>query len=55
MLKDRNYLVVDSDIDMTKEEFVEKYGHSMKREDLTICKAKKNDSSDQVNFAYGFY
>ncbi|KAM6596537.1 hypothetical protein CsatA_007061 [Cannabis sativa] len=48
MLKDRNYLVGDFEINMTREQFRNKYGESMKREDLTISKAKRNDSSDQI-------
>ena len=48
MLKDRGYFVGDFEIDMTKEQFRNKYGESMKREDLVINKAKRNDSSDQV-------
>lgn len=54
MLKDRNYLVGDFEINMTKEQFRNKYGESMKREDLIISKARRNDSSDQV-FAHHFY
>ncbi|KAG2718407.1 hypothetical protein I3843_03G211300 [Carya illinoinensis] len=48
MLKDRGYFVGDFEIDMTKEQFKDKYGESMKREDLVINKAKRNDSSDQI-------
>jgi hypothetical protein len=48
MLKDRGYFVGDFEIDMTKEQFKNKYGESMKREDLVINKAKRNNSSDQV-------
>lgn len=48
MLKDRGYFVGDFEIDMTREQFKHKYGESMKREDIVINKAKRNDSSDQV-------
>lgn len=48
MLKDRGYFVGDFEIEMSKEQFRQKYGDSMKREDLVINKAKRNDSSDQV-------
>lgn len=48
MLKDRDYLIGDYDINMTKEQFRNKYGENMKREDLTINKTKRNGSSDQV-------
>ncbi|KAB1219488.1 DNA-directed RNA polymerases II and IV subunit 5A [Morella rubra] len=48
MLKDRGYFVGDFEIDMSKEQFRNKYGESMKREDLVINKHKRNDSSDQI-------
>ncbi|KAH7511948.1 hypothetical protein FEM48_Zijuj12G0037900 [Ziziphus jujuba var. spinosa] len=49
MLKDRNYLVEDSEINMSKEEFKAKYGENVVREDLKFNKAKRNDSSsDQI-------
>ena len=48
MLNQRGYFVGDFEIDMTKEQFKDKYGENMKREDLVINKAKRNDSSDQV-------
>lgn len=48
MLKDRNYLVGDFEINMTREQFKNKYGENMKREDLIINKTKRSDSTDQV-------
>ncbi|XP_022953770.1 DNA-directed RNA polymerases II and IV subunit 5A-like [Cucurbita moschata] len=48
MLKDRGYFVGDFEIDMSREQFKHKYGESMKREDVVINKAKRNDSSDQI-------
>ncbi|KAK6943903.1 RNA polymerase, subunit H/Rpb5 C-terminal [Dillenia turbinata] len=48
MLKDRGYLVGDHELGMTKQEFINKYGENMKREDLVINKSKRNDSSDQI-------
>lgn len=48
MLKDRGYFVGDFEIKMTREQFESKYGNNMKREDLVINKAKRNDSSDQI-------
>ncbi|KAL5572629.1 hypothetical protein UlMin_022226 [Ulmus minor] len=48
MLKDRNYLVGDFEINVTKEQFRNKYGDNMKREDLQLNKTKRNDSSDQI-------
>ncbi|KAL6178532.1 hypothetical protein ACLB2K_050050 [Fragaria x ananassa] len=52
MLKDREYLVTESDINMTKEQFRSTYGENMKREDLDINKEKRSDSSDQI---YAFF
>ncbi|XP_010274103.1 PREDICTED: DNA-directed RNA polymerases II and IV subunit 5A [Nelumbo nucifera] len=48
MLKDRGYLVGDFELNMTRSQFVSKYGENVKREDLVINKAKRNDSSDQI-------
>lgn len=48
MLKDRGYFVADKEIEMTKGEFLMKYGENMKREDLVINKSLRNDSSDQI-------
>uniref|UniRef100_A0A5B7AWK1 Putative DNA-directed RNA polymerases II and IV subunit 5A n=1 Tax=Davidia involucrata TaxID=16924 RepID=A0A5B7AWK1_DAVIN len=48
MLRDRGYLVGDFELEMTKYQFIQKYGENMKREDLVINKAKRNDSSDQI-------
>ncbi|KAJ9688372.1 hypothetical protein PVL29_014189 [Vitis rotundifolia] len=48
MLKDRGYFVGDFEINMTKHQFVSKFGENMKREDLVINKAKRTDSSDQI-------
>ncbi|WMV20538.1 hypothetical protein MTR67_013923 [Solanum verrucosum] len=47
MLSDRGYLVGDFEINMSKYEFLQKYGENMKREDLVLQKAKRNNSSDQ--------
>jgi DNA-directed RNA polymerase I, II, and III subunit RPABC1 len=48
MLCDRGYLVGDFDLEMTKQQFIQKYGENMKREDLVISKSKRNDNSDQI-------
>ncbi|CAJ2666427.1 DNA-directed RNA polymerases II and IV subunit 5A-like [Trifolium pratense] len=48
MLRDRNYLVLDSEVNMSIEEFKAKFGENMKRVDLTILKANKDDPSDQI-------
>lgn len=49
MLRDRGYFVGDFEINMSKEQFIAKFGENMKREDLVINKALRNDSSDQVS------
>lgn len=48
MLADRGYLVGEFEINMSKHQFLQKYGDNMKREDLVIQKAKRNNSSEQV-------
>ncbi|XP_010928511.1 DNA-directed RNA polymerases II and IV subunit 5A [Elaeis guineensis] len=48
MLRDRGYLVLDLEINMNKRQFLEKFGEGVKREDLVINKAKKNDPADQI-------
>lgn len=48
MLRDRGYLVVDFEINMTKLDFLHKFGEGVKREDLLINKSRKNDPTDQV-------
>ncbi|KAK7358231.1 hypothetical protein VNO77_00156 [Canavalia gladiata] len=48
MLRDRGYLVGDFEINMSMNEFKNKYGDNMKREDLVINKAKKENSADQI-------
>ncbi|KAE9607518.1 hypothetical protein Lal_00026553 [Lupinus albus] len=48
MLRDRNYLVTDHEINISKHEFKSKYGENMKREDMVINKTKKDNSSDQI-------
>lgn len=48
MLRDRDYLVLDLEINMNKRQFLEKFGEGLKREDLVINKAKKNDPADQI-------
>ncbi|KAK4268611.1 hypothetical protein QN277_025235 [Acacia crassicarpa] len=48
MLKDRGYLVTDSEINMSKNDFKLKYPENLTREDLFISRTKKNDPSDQI-------
>ncbi|XP_047336926.1 DNA-directed RNA polymerases II and IV subunit 5A-like [Impatiens glandulifera] len=48
MLRDRDYLVEDFEMQMSQVQFVQKYGENMKREDLVIKKNKRDNSSDQI-------
>ncbi|KAI9176393.1 hypothetical protein LWI28_002225 [Acer negundo] len=48
MLRDRGYFVGEFEINMTKQQFISKYGENMKREDLVINKALRNSNSDQI-------
>ncbi|KAJ3675699.1 hypothetical protein LUZ60_004741 [Juncus effusus] len=50
MLRDRTYLVLDSEISMSKTDFVDRYGNSMDRDNMTICKSKKN--SDEKVYVF---
>ena len=49
MLNDRGYIVADHELNMTKQRFISKYGEHLKRDTLSIQKAKRNDSSDQAH------
>ncbi|KAM7256731.1 hypothetical protein ACFE04_012472 [Oxalis oulophora] len=48
MLKDRGYFVGDTEIHVSREQFIQKFGDNMKREDLIISKNKRNDNSEQI-------
>ncbi|XP_058107410.1 DNA-directed RNA polymerases II and IV subunit 5A-like isoform X2 [Magnolia sinica] len=49
MLKDRGYLVVDSEIDMKLHDFVAKFGgENVKRDNLIIFKAKRSNDTDKI-------
>ncbi|GBG72691.1 hypothetical protein CBR_g12259 [Chara braunii] len=48
MLRDREYLVSDADLTMTKDEFRERFGDQPKRDDLSISKPKEKDPSQQI-------
>ncbi|KAH0674613.1 hypothetical protein KY284_025700 [Solanum tuberosum] len=48
MLNDRGYLVEEFEIKMSKQEFLQKYGVNMKRQDLEILKAKLNNDEKKI-------
>ncbi|KZV28825.1 hypothetical protein F511_06259 [Dorcoceras hygrometricum] len=48
MLRDRGYVVGDFEIEMSKAQFIQKYGENMKRDDLFIVKGMRENSSDQI-------
>eukprot|EP00026_Physarum_polycephalum_P017143 Phypoly_transcript_18260.p1 GENE.Phypoly_transcript_18260~~Phypoly_transcript_18260.p1 ORF type:complete len:227 (+),score=33.03 Phypoly_transcript_18260:64-744(+) len=48
MLVDRNYLVTQSEQDITREEFKAKYAETISRENLMLLKSKKDDPTDQI-------
>lgn len=50
MLRDRDYVVAEFELNSTKEEFREKYGDEPKREDLVIQKPKRSNNAEHVSF-----
>uniref|UniRef100_A0A2P2QKC9 RNA polymerase Rpb5 N-terminal domain-containing protein n=1 Tax=Rhizophora mucronata TaxID=61149 RepID=A0A2P2QKC9_RHIMU len=48
MLRNRGYMVADSEINMTREQFISKVGDNAKREDLVVCKHKRDNESDKL-------
>ncbi|KAI3803379.1 hypothetical protein L1987_31530 [Smallanthus sonchifolius] len=47
MLRDRGYEVEDSEMQMTRKEFIDKYNGTIRREDLTFIKSKPGNT-DQI-------
>lgn len=48
MLEARDYLLERKEVDMTKDEFEEKFGATPVREGLTCFAKKKNDPTEQI-------
>tara|TARA_B110001452_G_scaffold186820_2_gene157274 strand:- start:650 stop:1000 length:351 start_codon:yes stop_codon:yes gene_type:complete len=48
MLRDRGYLVDQTDIDMPEDDFKEKFGEAPMREQLTILVQEREDPTKQV-------
>ncbi|GLJ42853.1 hypothetical protein SUGI_0888320 [Cryptomeria japonica] len=48
MLHDRSYLVAELEINMSKEQFLDKFGEDPKKDDLVINKTKRNEPGDQI-------
>ncbi|KAJ4977844.1 hypothetical protein NE237_008624 [Protea cynaroides] len=47
-LKDRGYVVADSEIEMTEEQFLQKYGENFKRKDLDFSRSKHVNPLDKI-------
>ncbi|CAM8925866.1 hypothetical protein QQ045_023914 [Rhodiola kirilowii] len=47
MLKDRGYFVTDDEIEMSKQQFINKFGENLKRDDLVMTKSKLT-TSEQI-------
>ncbi|KAK8943581.1 hypothetical protein KSP40_PGU009842 [Platanthera guangdongensis] len=48
MLKDRGFLVLESELNMHMTEFLVKFGENFKREDLDMSKTKEDDLNDRI-------
>lgn len=48
MLRDREYVVADVELSLSKDHFREKYGDEPKREDLVLRKTKRSNPNEQV-------
>lgn len=48
MLADRGYLITDEEKEATREQFVDKFGADVRREDLTIMASKVEDPTEQI-------
>lgn len=50
MLNSRGYLVPQSDLNMTKEEFRNQYGESPRKDDLVVLVPRQDDPTEQVSW-----
>ncbi|GAB2284676.1 DNA-directed RNA polymerases II and IV subunit 5A [Dionaea muscipula] len=48
MLNDRGYFVADFEINMTKEQFIDKFGENLKKEDLVLLKAMRDNEDEKI-------
>ncbi|OWM86902.1 DNA-directed RNA polymerases II and IV subunit 5A-like [Punica granatum] len=48
MLQDRGYAVEKSELEMTRRDFIDKFGSNLKREDLLVLKDKADNPSDRI-------
>ncbi|CAI8594746.1 unnamed protein product [Vicia faba] len=48
MLRDRNYVISETEVNMTRQEFTSTFGDHMKREDLVISRSYKNNPDDKI-------
>ncbi|KAG1338335.1 putative DNA-directed RNA polymerases II and IV subunit [Cocos nucifera] len=48
MLRDRGFLVTDAEIEMTRDQFVEKFGINFRREAFDFNRSKRDDPSDMI-------
>ena len=51
MLRDRDYVVAEFELNFTKDQFREKYGDEPKREDLVIQKPRRSNNAEHVGFS----
>ncbi|KAL4450102.1 hypothetical protein ABPG77_010771 [Micractinium sp. CCAP 211/92] len=48
MLADRGYLITDEEKEATRDQFIDKFGADVRREDLTIMASKVDDPTEQI-------
>lgn len=48
MLADRGYLITEEERDATRDQFTDKYGPDIRREDLTVMASKMDDPTEQI-------